>query len=127
LQICSELVDDGAAGVRSPKLSPAASEILLAEGKACGSWQEVLRRRSVRRPLSPAALPLVTSQRGYSEGVADVLLMGIVPLSAEILFNALVVWRTATVPVNAAIPGVPSVRWLALLHRLASALTLVML
>jgi hypothetical protein len=35
--------------------------------------------------------------------------MGIEPLYAEILFGALVVWRTATVPVNVAILGVPSV------------------
>jgi hypothetical protein len=56
LQICFELVVDGAAGVRSPKSSPAASEILLAEGKAYGGWQEVLRRHSARPP-SPAALP----------------------------------------------------------------------
>jgi hypothetical protein len=54
LQNCSELGVDGAAGARSPKLSPTASEILLAEGNACGAWQEVVRRHSLRRP---AALP----------------------------------------------------------------------
>jgi hypothetical protein len=61
--------------------------------------------------------PVVPSRLGSSEGVADVSLMGIVPMSAQIPFGAPAVWRTATVPVNAAIPGVPSVRWHALLRR----------
>jgi hypothetical protein len=58
---------------------------LVAVGKRCC----VAAVRAVRCHLQ--LCPLVPSQRGYSEGVADVLLTGIVPLSAEILFGALVV------------------------------------